>query len=63
MSSEIISESAHVLDMSHFGNKNVAHNTHTASPLCKLLWITVFYLRGMKTIKYVIYVYLEGTIH
>jgi len=35
MSSEIILESAHVLDMSRLCNINVTPNTHTTSPLFK----------------------------
>jgi hypothetical protein len=35
MSSEIISESAHVLDMIHFCNINITTNKHTTSPLFK----------------------------
>jgi hypothetical protein len=37
MSSEIISESAHVLDMSQFCNINVTPNKHTTSPLFKIV--------------------------
>jgi hypothetical protein len=62
MSSEIISEIAQVLDMSHFCNINLTPNKHTTSPLFKTVVDEVFYVHGMKPIKYVIYVYLEGTV-